>query len=388
MSDPRIVEYLRQNMGKFPVDALKAALVKQGFSEADVEAAAAHASGGAPPPPAPNISGQPAAEYVAFGPKRIFINATAMFKDAPDFFSRLDPEAGYGPAISTIATWGAISGVLTLLLAFVKPAPFGVLVSAAQVVVLPIMAIIMSWIAAGIFHVVCLVLGGKAGYKSSYQVITAMSALFPISTVLGAIPFGTVPIQLYGLFLSVSAAHAVHTVSKGKAWAVFGILTGIGVLGSVFAHIGMKQMEQGALGMRPPIPGQPAAIPADAAQMLSQLGGQMTPEAQDAMKQAMENPGAILQELTRYGNLEAAPESTLALLDAEGKARLEKSWPKMSAPMRKSLIETLPTVPAAERNGFMDQMEAYTKDLNTTLNQSMQMIQQAMDQQGAAPKDR
>lgn len=388
MSDPRIVEYLRLNMGKYPVDALKAALVKQGFSEADVEAAAAHAAGDSAPPPAPSIDGQTPAEYVLFGPKRMVANASGLFKDPADFFSRLDPEAGYGPAISTIAAWGAVSGVLTLLISFVKPSPFGIVASAVQIVVLPIMAILMSFIAAGIFHVVCLVLGGKGSYKMSYQVIAAMSALFPISTVLGAIPFGTVPIQLYGLFLSVTAAAAAHSVVKARAWIAFGILTAIGVLGSIFAHIGMKQMEQGGLGMRPAIPGQPQAMPPEAAQMLSQLGGQMTPEAQEAMKQAMENPGAILQELTRYGNLETAPESTLALLDAEGQARLSKAWPQMSAPMRKSLIETLPSVPPAERNGFMDQMDAYTKDLNTTLNESMKMIQQAMDQQQAPAQKR
>ena len=387
MSDPRIVEYLRLNMGKYPVDALKAALVKQGFPAADVDDAAAQASGGAPPPP-PSLDddgrGTPSGDAVVFGLGNAVANALALFKDPEGFFSRFDREASYGPAVVHIMFWGAVSGVLTLLLAFVKPAPFGTLAAGLQIVILPVMGALISWLGAGIFHVICLILGGKGPFKQSYQVIASMAAMFPISTLLGAVPFGTVPVQLYGLYLSVTAAGAVHGVAKARAWIVFGIFTGLGILGSIFAHIGMANFRQpGLAGFSVP-GGAPQALPPEAAQMLSQLGGQMTPDAQKAMQDAIQNPMAIVQELTRYGNLAEPPAETLALLDDAARARLAKSWPQLSAPMRKSLIETLPSVPAAERGAFMDQMDAYTKDINATLNQSMQLMQQAqqaMEQQ-------
>ncbi|MBI3297722.1 MAG: YIP1 family protein [Elusimicrobia bacterium] len=398
MSDPRIVEYLRLNMGKYPVDALKAALVKQGFAAGDVDAAAAQASGSAPPPPPPpgadGLDGS-RGEYVSLGVKNAIANAKALFQDAQDFFSRLDPEAAYGPAVTTIMFWGCISGFLALVIAvgqaaIGRPSPFGLFASGLQIVILPIMGALLSWLGSGIFHVICLILGGRGAFKLSYQTIAAMSALFPVSTLLGAIPYGTIPVQLYGLYLTVAAASAAHGVKKGRAWAVFGILTGLGILGSLLAQLGMSKLPNQAMLNQLNAPrtgiGQPQGLPADAAQMLSQLGGQMTPEAQKAMQDAMENPGAIVQELTRYGNLAEPPQATLALLDAAGKARLNKSWPTMSAPMRKSLIETLPSVPAAERTDFMAQMDSYTKDMNATLDQSMKLLQQTMEQQGGQKK--
>lgn len=387
MSDPRILEYLRLNIGQYPVDALKAALVKQGFPAADVDAAAAEASGGAPPPPpspAGDGMGTPSGDTVVFGLKYAVPNAIALFKDPAGFFSRFDRDGSFAPAIIHIMFWGALSGVITLLLALVRPSPFGIMVAGLQIVILPIMGALISFIGAGIFHVICLILGGKGPFKKSYQVIASMSAMFPVSTLLGIVPFGTVPVQLYGLYLSVAAAGAVHGVAKTRAWIVFGIFTGLGILGSIFANIGLANFPRTAMSTPSAIGGMPQALPPEAAQMLSQLGGQMTPEAQKAMQDAMQNPGAILQELTRYGNLATPPAETLALLDAAGKAHLTKTWPQISAPMRKSLIETLPSVPEGERGAFMNQLDAYTKDINSTLNQSMQMIQQAqqvMDQQ-------
>lgn len=381
MPDSRIIDYLKQNQGKYPLESLKAALVKQGFPEADVEEAARQATGappapGVPQPPDSGFGTEPPADSVVFGLKTAVSNGKAMLSGPHEFFSRLDPAAGYGGPVASIAFWGVVSGVLTFLLSFVRPSPFGIIAAALQVVLLPVFAILLSWVGAGLFHVMCLILGGKAPYKVSYQVIAAMSALFPVSTALSLIPMGVIPVQLVGLWLSVSAAHAAHGVGKTKAWVLFGLLTAFGVIGSIMAQAGLKEFERGA-GLRQSMP---QGIPPEAAEAMSALGGQMSPDAQKMMNDAMQNPGAILQELTKYGSLATPPDATMALLDDEGQARLKKAWATMSAPMRKSLVETLPNVPPAERNGFMDQMETYTKDMDATLQQSMKLIEQAQKQ--------
>lgn len=384
MPDSRIIDYLRQNQGKYPLEALKAALVKQGFPEADVEEAARQASGeapsvGVPPPPGSALGTEPPADRVAFGFSSALANGKAMLAGPDAFFARLDPAARFGGPVASIAFWGVVSGILTFLLAFVRPSPFGMIAAALQIVLLPVMAVLLSFIGAGLFHVMCLILGGKGSYVVSYQVIAAMSALFPLSTALSLAPYGVIPVQLVGLWLSVSAAQAAHAVGKTKAWVLFGLLTAFGVLGSIFAQAGLREFERGA-GLGGPGVSAPEGIPADAAQALGALGGQMTPEAQKLMSDAMQNPGAILQELTKYGSLAQPPEATMALLDSAGQARLAKAWPTMSAPLRKSLVETLPSVPEGERAAFMDQMETYTKDMDATLQQSMKLIEQAQQQ--------
>ncbi|TBR25394.1 YIP1 family protein [bacterium] len=383
MPDSRIIDYLRLNQGKYPLEALKAALVKQGFPEADVEEAARQASGapGVPPPPGPEFGTDAPADRVVFGFGAALANAKAMLSGPDAFFARLDPGAPFKGPVLAIAFWGLVSGVLTFLLSFVRPSPFGVIAAALQIVLLPIMAVLLSWLGAGVFHVMCLLLGGTAPYAVSYQVIAAMAALFPVSTALSLAPYGVIPVQLVGLWLSVSAAQAAHGVGKTKAWVLFGLLTAFGVIGSILAQAGLREYERGA-GMGMNAAGAPQGIPPEAAEAMAQLGGQMTPEAQKMMTEAMQNPAAILQELTKFGNMAEPPQATLALLDSEGQARLAKSWTTMSAPMRQSLVQTLPNVPAAERNGFMDQMDAYTKDMNATMNQSMKLIEQAQKQMG------
>lgn len=59
MPDQRIIDYLTQNQGKYPVESLKQALVQNGFPQAEVEEAARMLAGGSPAPgaqPAPVIS--------------------------------------------------------------------------------------------------------------------------------------------------------------------------------------------------------------------------------------------------------------------------------------------------------------------------------------------
>ncbi|MDE2292416.1 MAG: YIP1 family protein, partial [Elusimicrobia bacterium] len=302
MADQRIVDYLSQNAGKYPLDALKAALVKQGFPEAEVEEAARQAAGApapAEPPPAPP------ADAVSFSPKNMFANAAALAKGPEAFFERVDPEGGYGPAVATIALWGLLSGLLTFLLTFAHQTPFGPAVGAAEIVLLPVLAVILSWLAAAIFHVVCLILGGKGTFKASYQLVAAMSALFPVSTLIGLVPFGVVPIQLVGLYLSVVGAARLHQVGRTKAWVAFGALTALGLVGTV---IGQLQMGGRASPFAPPaaVGGAPQGIPPEAAAALGRLGGlegKMTPEARKAMQEAMANPAAVLQEITKYGDM-------------------------------------------------------------------------------------
>ena len=65
----------------------------------------------------------------------------------------------------------------------------------------------------------------KATFKNSFQAVVAMSALFPISTLLSVVPFGFLAVVLVSLWLSVNHAHSAHGISKTKAWVGVGLIS-------------------------------------------------------------------------------------------------------------------------------------------------------------------
>ncbi|MFH1724598.1 MAG: Yip1 family protein [Elusimicrobiota bacterium] len=399
MPDPRIIDYIRQNAGKYPIESLKQALVKQGFSSQDVEEAAGIATGQAPPPPAPAApeapqSGMPAGGgtatpetvpqegYVVFSPQNLIANAKALFQEPEAFFSRIDPKGPMGPAVVNLLLWAVISGFILGLIGFLVPAGmFGKAAALAQIIVFPVMAVIFSFIGAAVYHVVCLILGGKAPFRGSYQVISGLSALFPVSSVIGVIPFGNIPVQLYGLYLSVQSAAGVHKIAKKKAWIVFGILTALGIIGSItFTMQARKLQQMASSGQFPGMMGAPTASPAGGG-----MPGLGDPAAADKMRrmmdQAMQDPGAVLQKLGRYSAMEEPPEETLALLDDETADRLLEIWPRMGAPIRQSLVENLPSIPRESRGDFIERTATASQSVNKAFDQSMQLLQQVMESQ-------
>lgn len=252
MPDPRIINYLRQHQGKYPLDALKQALIKTGFTTREVEEgirlvggtgaggpqtsptpAEAQAAGGNPmsDPAIPTDveAGAPADDgLIRYNPVFIYPNTLQMIRDAGDFFSRLDLKQGMGPAILHIALFSVISMALYTVLAFsgVQPLPGTRTSLIIGFVSAPVFSIILHFFGAAFYHVVCRILGGAASYSASFIALAAVWILFPINVLLGMVPFGWVPVFACSLYLSVQAAWGVHKIEKRKAWIAFGCLGG------------------------------------------------------------------------------------------------------------------------------------------------------------------
>ena len=123
MADQKIIDYLRQNRDKYPIETLKEALIKNGFAPAAVDEGLQIVMGQAahtPPiaPGAPETTGAPADEgqYVRYTPGNMIANALHMIKEPEDFFSRLDPAHPIGPAVLNVVLWSAISAALSAIL--------------------------------------------------------------------------------------------------------------------------------------------------------------------------------------------------------------------------------------------------------------------------------
>lgn len=409
MADPRIIQYVKQNMGQYPIEALRQALIQNGFPPAEVDQGILEATGRATAPTVPPLAAgdptQPAAplakfsgeEGLSMGPGRMFANAAEMARGPRSFFSRLDAHARIGPSAGTILAWGAVSGALWGAFLVGMGTAGGALAAAAGAVLFPFLTLLMSFLGAGIYHVLCKLMGGQAPFRGTYAAFAAMAALMPVSTLLNFVPFGPVLGQVLGVYLSVQAAVGLHRVGVVKAWAVLGTLGGLSILLSVAGTLGMRRVqrlsEQGrlpeaigqALGVeKQPIEGELArrvqaaqggALPADASQALAGVQSMLGDPAlqrqfQQAMAQAGRDSGSILQDLARYGDMKAPPRETLALLDAKAQRTLREAWPALSAPIRRSIAESLPQTPAAQRGAVVTEMLKASKALENLLNQS------------------
>ena len=375
MPDAKIIDYLRQHKDKYPAEALKQALINNGFAPADVdEALRAVENEIAPPPPQPGTP--PAGDTpsgagrIRYAPGQLFSNAVAMVKDPEGFFSRLDPQAGLGGGVLNVLLWALVAALVSFALAMAGlggSTPGAKLVATIGVVFVPIVAVVLSFVGSLVFHVLCKIMGGSAAYSASYNALAGIIALAPVSAILHSVHplWGSLPVQLYGLYLSVHAASAVHAIPKKRAWIVFGLLTVLGLASQYFLNLANRRMQaltdpeklQQTLGL----PGQPGA----------------SVDPQQALQQAQQ----IMQGMERYGAMDAPPQETLSLLDEKGRARLAEVWPKLSAPVRQSLVQGLPQVPAGDRLQSIDQTVEATAGVNEMVNQGMQMLQQLQQQQ-------
>jgi hypothetical protein len=394
MADQRVVDYLKQNSGSYPLDTLKQALKQQGFPDGEIEAALAEAGlGGPPPAPAPGEEA-PAGARVDLRAGNLLANAKWMASDPVGYFEALDPDAPIGPSLATTLLWSLAAGAVFAVVGLATQSGVHKIAAVAQLVLFPFMSLIFSFVGAGIFHIICKLLGGSARYGGSYAVLASVAALFPVSAVLSLIPYAGILLQIYGLFLSVQGASGVHRVDKRKAWIAFGLLAALGVIGTVYTQRQARELKKVLEQMGPPganpagMGALPAGAPADVQNAMQQvLAGIDDPEvkakAERAMLQAAQDPNAVLRDLARYQNMAAPPADTLGLLDAEGRALLSDAWPSMAGPIRKSVVEQLPQTPAAERTQLVNNMKGAADNMNAMLGDSMKLLQQMQQQAGS-----
>ncbi|MGE5238263.1 MAG: hypothetical protein ACM3ON_05620, partial [Chloroflexota bacterium] len=68
-------------------------------------------------------------------------------------------------------------------------------------------------------------LGSQQSFETSYRCSAYISALTPVTTILGIIPYAGVVISVVLVtYFTVIASILVHDIPAGKAWLVFGII--------------------------------------------------------------------------------------------------------------------------------------------------------------------
>ncbi|MBI5241806.1 MAG: YIP1 family protein [Elusimicrobia bacterium] len=379
MVDPRCVDYIRTNQDKYPLNALKAELLKAGVTPADVEEAVRLAT--APPPQdipatAPPVRRAPASFAEIFPtaaaspapaqeparprpaqqslPQGMLPRMRAILLSPAGFFRAMPRGGGWREPMLFVLAMSLACAVLqiAMVLAFgsagLGPSRAALTVFAAvfSVAGALVAALVGTFIAAGLAHLIWLVLGSQQPFEASLRCVAFMSALLPVLGVAPGIPIAgpwlAIPLSLYGAYLFFPASIEVHEVDRKKASAAAFALGFLALLVTLVSAFGSARLRSAARGRPPslmeassaaaktlpPLPNAPTAEDLQR-QMLSQIAQFQAQTAAGAAarpgsgpppspEQALQAVNAALGALGGASGVKAAaPQSLEALLPAQ-----------------------------------------------------------------------
>lgn len=164
--------------------------------------------------------------------KKVITNPVGFFKEMPK-------TGGLGDPLVFAVAIGLVSGVLTVILALFKLSSF------VSIIVMPVLAIIGSFIGGAIMFVIWKLMGSEEDFETAYRCCAYLFAIHPVTMILGLIPYlGTIVGMAWGLYLVVLASTEVHKIKAKTAWIVFGVLTAIGLLANLRAERFSRNVEK------------------------------------------------------------------------------------------------------------------------------------------------
>jgi hypothetical protein len=176
-----------------------------------------------------------------------------------------------------VAGWSFAYAAVVLCWEAVGLGPFsglgGVPAAAWGLLFGPLMGVAASFIGAGLLHGIARFLGGEAPFLDTYRIIAAVSAVAPVSALVGPVALGFVLVHGWILYLSAVAVVKVHRTRPGPTWAALGLLTAA-ALASAWSAQRSGALPSPRAGGKIPMPEE----------------GSLTPDSRRALEQEPEAP--------------------------------------------------------------------------------------------------
>lgn len=157
-----------------------------------------------------------------------------------EFFQGMPKTGGFLEPLVFAVIMGFIGGIIQALLnviGFGPAAGYGgsMMASFGIIIFMPIFIAIGSFIGGAILFVIWKLMGSPGNYETAYRCGAYLSALAPITSVIGAVPYlgGMVSMAIYVFYLVIASVN-VHNLPAQKSWLVFGII------GAILAIIGVS----------------------------------------------------------------------------------------------------------------------------------------------------
>jgi len=219
-----------------------------------------------------------------------------------EFFRGMSKTGGFHEPFVFVIVMGLAACIVQVLLGLaglghVGNYGSGLMFSLTTIFAMPIAFAFLGFIGGGILYVVWKIAGSQENYETAYRSVAYLSALTPITAVIGVIPYAGALINsgLY-LFFLVSVSHHVHGISPRKAWIIFGILMAAFAILLIrgeykIRHMvsSMKDWRQTVEGDRR-VTGEEGKSKDDIRRQADEMARQYQEQAEEAKKQTRPNP--------------------------------------------------------------------------------------------------
>ncbi len=183
-------------------------------------------------------------EQKGFDFSEIPTTAIAVVSQPATFFREMPKTGGYVEPLIFMVVIGVVSGLIQAVLSLLHVNMVGsAMVGIAAVIVMPVVILIGGFIAAGITFALWKIMGSQENYETAYRCCAYASAVSPITTMLGVIPYiGSTIGIIIGTYYLVVASVEVHRISAKKAWTVFGAIAAAFILLSISGQFAARKM--------------------------------------------------------------------------------------------------------------------------------------------------
>lgn len=176
--------------------------------------------------------------------KEIKETAIKVLTSPESFFRGMPKTGGYVNPLIFMIVMGVVGGLIQSIFSIIGlRVATGLAMGVASIILVPIVIAIFGFVGAAILYLIWKLMGSQEEYETAYRCAAYISALTPITCVLGIVPYigGAVGVAL-AMYFTIIASIEVHRIPSQKAWLVFGIIGAILILLNITGEISSRRM--------------------------------------------------------------------------------------------------------------------------------------------------
>lgn len=179
-----------------------------------------------------------------FSLETVIAQARQIIVDPRTFYRNMAKSGGFSEPLIFMLVMGVVTGAVYGVLSIIGLTGAGA-AGLAAIIIMPISLLIGGFISAAVMFVIWKLMGSPEDYQTAYRCVAYTSAILPVVTIVGVIPYvGTIVRVAWGIWLVIIASTEVHGRKEQTARLVFGILGVIGLLMAVSGEYGQRQMQE------------------------------------------------------------------------------------------------------------------------------------------------
>ncbi len=180
-----------------------------------------------------------------FSLEKVIADAKAVVTDPGGFYRAMPHSGGYANPAIHVAVMGLVMGVLMAVLSVLGASGVGSMQAGFfAIIMMPIFAVIGSFIAALIMFVIWKLMGSDCDYEASYRCVAYAASIYPVMGILSIVPYlGAIVGVLWGSYLIYSATVEVHKIKQETARIVIGIIAVLMLWSQLSAEYARRHFE-------------------------------------------------------------------------------------------------------------------------------------------------